>query len=143
LKRLLLVEDSPEDEALTLRAINGRNLDIYVSVARDGQEAVEMLGLEPGIYPLEPMPDAVLLDLKLPKLNGHEILERMRSSERTRNLKVLVFSSSDEQIDVESAQKMGVRHIRKPDDFYAFLRVVGEALEELCYDLVREQSGPL
>lgn len=128
---LLLVEDNPDDEALALRAIKGRQLSVEVQVAHDGQEAVEALGLTARGNPPVELPSGIVLDLKLPKLSGHEVLERVRSDGRTMHLPVLVLSSSEEPVDVERATRLGAWYMRKPDDFYEFVGRVGEAIERL------------
>jgi two-component system, response regulator len=101
-KFILLVEDNPDDEALTLRALSKRNVANSVVVARDGVEAIDLLfgtGLHAGRDASE-LPQIVLLDLKLPKLDGFEVLRRIRADERTRTLPVVVLTSSKEERDV-------------------------------------------
>src|SRR6185436_14892088 len=97
-KVILLVEDNPRDEALTLRALRKSNIVNQVVVAHDGVEAIDYL-FGTGAYSgrdLDAMPELILLDLKLPKIDGLQVLERIRAGERTRRLPVVVFTSSSE-----------------------------------------------
>ena len=132
--QLLLVEDNPDDEALFRRAVKSRQLDAVVQVAKDGQEAVEMLGIDDLPLPVD-LPHAIILDLKLPKLSGHEVLERLRSHEGSAHIPVLILSSSDEPTDVKVGEKLGAQYVRKPVDYDEFLSQVGEALEQLVIRL--------
>jgi two-component system, response regulator len=119
-RALLLVEDNPDDEALTLRAFRKHNLGNEVMVARDGVEALEVL-LGGG-----PLPQVVLLDLKLPRLDGLEVLRRLRSDERTRHLPVVVLTSSQEERDLVESYRLGANsYVRKPVDFAEFVDAVG------------------
>lgn len=122
-KTILLVEDNAGDEALTLRALKRANIRNNVVVARDGAEAVEYLfGAGQRTLPV-----IVLLDLKLPKINGHEVLARIRSESRTKLLPVVMLTSSSEQEDVTNAYTGGVNsYIQKPVDFARFAEVVKE-----------------
>ncbi len=131
MKRLLIIEDNFEDEDLILRAIKRRNLILDVTIARDGQEACELLGFSSEVPGIE-APYAILLDLKLPKISGHEVMERIHLSERTKHLPILILSSSDDFPDVQRTAAFGVKHLRKPYDFYEFLDTVGDAIQELC-----------
>src|SRR5262249_31795384 len=97
-KRILLVEDNPKDEALTLRALQKHNLQSTVVVMRDGVEALDYL--LPSDGEAEPLPHLVLLDLKLPKVDGLEVLRRLRGHERTRMLPVVILTSSGEERDI-------------------------------------------
>jgi len=118
---VLLVEDNASDVELTLRALQKRNLANRVVVARDGVEALEVL------ESAEPPPKVVLLDLKLPKLNGLEVLRRLKSDERTRRIPVVVLTSSHEEPDVEESYRLGVNsYIVKPVDFESFASAVAE-----------------
>ena len=114
---LLLVEDNPQDEILTLRALRKANVANPVEVTRDGQQALDFL-LGKGEFAdraLEPLPLVVLLDLKLPKLSGVEVLERLRANERTRLLPVVILTSSDESADRLRAYEVGANSfVRKP-----------------------------
>jgi len=118
---VLLVEDNASDAELTLRALQKRNLANRVVVARDGVEALEVL------ESAEPPPKVVLLDLKLPKLNGLEVLRRLKSDDRTKRIPVVVLTSSHEEPDVEESYRLGVNsYIVKPVDFESFASAVAE-----------------
>lgn len=119
--RILLVEDNPDDVALTLRAFASRSLDGEIIVARDGAEALSLLfpGLEDDGEPLNP--EVVLLDLKLPKVDGFEVLRRIRADERTRRVPVVVLSSSAAGADIRASYDCGANsYVRKPVDFLEF-----------------------
>jgi two-component system response regulator len=119
--KILLVEDNRDDVKLTLRALKSNNITNEVIVAEDGVQALEYLfGKEGGSAPSE-MPAVVLLDLKLPKLNGMEVLQRIRSDERTHLLPVVILTSSDEERDVLDGYSFGANsYVRKPVDFVEF-----------------------
>lgn len=121
---ILLVEDNPDHEALTLRALKKAGLANPVVVAHDGAEALDFL-FATGQYSgrkLNELPQAILLDLKLPKLDGLEVLEKLRADERTRYVPVVVLTSSDEESDLVRSYKLGANsYIRKPVDFMQFL----------------------
>jgi len=120
---ILLVEDNPNDEELTLRALKKSNLLNPVIVARDGEEALDYL-LGRGRHAAMPpeLPQFVLLDLKLPKVNGLEVLQALRADPRTRLLPVIVLSSSNEQRDLVASYELGANSfVRKPVDFAEFL----------------------
>jgi two-component system response regulator len=117
---ILLVEDNPDDVDLTLRAFRRNGLRAEVHVARDGVEAEEVLFDEGGA-----LPSLILLDLKLPRLTGLEVLEALRANERTAMIPVVVLTSSVEEEDLVAAYRLGANsYIRKPVDFEAFLDVV-------------------
>lgn len=126
-KTILLVEDNPDDEELTLRSLRKANIVNEVVVARDGGEALDFLfgtgkhaGRDAGH-----MPSVVLLDLKLPKLNGIEVLHRLRADPRTRLLPVVVLTSSSEDEDMLRSYESGANsYVRKPFDFSAFATAV-------------------
>ena len=126
-KVILLVEDNPDDEALTLRALRRNNILNEVVVARDGVEALDYLfgtgsyaGRDTGIQP-----QVVLLDLKLPRLGGLEVLQRLRSDPRTKLQPVVILTTSNEDSDVLSGYELGVNsYIRKPVDFNQFIDAV-------------------
>ena len=124
---ILLVEDNPDDEALTLRALKKSNVMNEVVIARDGVEALDYLfgtGTHAG-RDLSVMPQVVLLDLKLPRVDGLEVLRRMRADERTRLLPVVVLTTSNEQRDVVDSYRLGANsYIRKPVDFVEFTGAV-------------------
>jgi two-component system response regulator len=140
-KTILLVEDNPDDVTLTLRALQKNNLGNDVVVARDGVEALEYLfgtgrynGRDPSL------PQVLLLDLKLPKLDGLEVLRRLRADERTRLLPVVILTSSDEERDIASGYGLGANsYVRKPVDFVAFTKAVNRLG---LYWLVLNQSPP-
>lgn len=120
-KTVLLVEDDPNDELLTCRALRAGNILNQVVVAHDGVEAVEYLFGTPG-HELPPLPELVLLDLKLPRLHGLEVLRRIRSEERTRRLPVVILTSSGEERDVVESYDLGANsYVQKPVDFQHFL----------------------
>ncbi len=128
-KGILLVEDTPQDEMLTLRALRKVNLANHVVVVRDGQQALDYLFKE-GEFAGRPGPDlptVVLLDLGLPRLGGLEVLERLRADERTRYLPVAVLTSSDEERDrLQSYQNGANSFVRKPLDFAEFAEAVAK-----------------
>lgn len=129
-KTVLLVEDNPDDEALTLRAFKRNNIANTVDVARDGAQALDYL-FKTGAYADRPggLPQVVLLDLKLPKIDGLEVLRRLRADPRTKKLPVVVLTSSREDQDVIASYDLGVNsYVRKPVDFAQFseaVRVLG------------------
>ncbi len=129
-RAILLVEDNPDDEILMLRALAKNGMAGEVVVARDGVEALEYLfssGRHAG-HPEDTMPRLILLlDLKLPRLNGFEVLQRLRADERTRLLPVVILTSSRERRDVLEGYGLGANsYVRKPVDFERFLEVVGQ-----------------
>lgn len=126
---ILLVEDNPDDEALTLRAFGKNKIPNPVVVARDGVEALDYLfgtGAHAG-RDLSVMPAVVLLDLKLPRIDGLEVLRRIRAGEHTALLPVVVLTTSKEQQDISEAYHLGANsYIRKPVDFERFIQAVGQ-----------------
>lgn len=124
---ILLVEDNPNDVELTLHAFKSNNVSNLIYVVRDGAEALEFIFCE-GEYAdrsFKNSPKLILLDLKLPKVNGLEVLERIRNDERTKTIPVVILTSSDEEKDVVQSYKLGVNsYIRKPVDFEKFSKVV-------------------
>jgi two-component system response regulator len=124
---ILLVEDNPNDVKLTLHAFKTANLANTVHVARDGVEALEFLfGAAPSAdQSLPEMPKLILLDLKLPRLDGHEVLKRIRNDPRTRGIPVVVLTSSSEERDVMRTYEVGANsYIIKPVDFEQFTESV-------------------
>ncbi len=126
-KTILLIEDNPDDEKLTVRAIGKSEFQSNVIVARDGVEALDYL-FSTGPYASAtppPRPMLVLLDLKLPKLDGLEVLRRIRADDRTKRLPVVVLTTSKEEQDLLTSYNIGVNsYIRKPVDFNTFTEVV-------------------
>jgi len=123
-KLILLVEDNPDDELLAKRALKKNNISSEVVVVRDGQEAVEYLfcdGRYSGRDPLV-MPHVIFLDLKLPKLDGIDVLKRIRADERTGMIPVVMLTSSNEESDIMNCYKNGANSfICKPVDFEQFV----------------------
>lgn len=141
-KTILLVEDNPDDELLAIRALKKNNIMNEVVVARDGAEALDYLF---GTGPYEGrdisiMPQVILLDLKLPKINGLEVLKRLRDDERTKLLPVVILTSSKEDRDLNESYRLGANsYIRKPVDFLQFT----EAIKQLgLYWLVLNEAPP-
>ena len=142
-KVVLLVEDNPDDVDLTLRAFKKNNLMNEIMVARDGAEALDSL-FGTGAYAgrgLSQMPELVLLDLKLPRIDGLEVLRRIRANERTSLLPVVILTTSKEEQDLIQSYSLGANsYIRKPVDFNQF----GEAVRNLgLYWLVLNEGPPL
>lgn len=134
-KLILLVEDDPDHELLTIRALKKSNIANDIRVARDGEEAIQLLFSDRAIQP-----QVILLDLKLPKVDGLEVLRRIRETETTRMLPVVVLTSSDEERDVVRSYQLGVNsYIRKPVNFSDF----AEATRQLgMYWLVLNECPP-
>jgi two-component system, response regulator len=139
---ILLVEDNPDDEALTLRALRKNHIRNDVVVTRDGQEALDWLfgegphaGRDTTIQP-----QVVLLDLNMPRLSGLEVLQRIRGDQRTRLVPVVVLTSSKEDEDVVNSYALGANsYVRKPVDFSEFI----EAVKRLgMYWLLVNQVAP-
>lgn len=126
-KIILLVEDNPDDEKLTIRALKKQNIQNKVIVARDGAEALDYLFAQ-GSYQgrdISDLPQVVLLDLKLPKLNGLDVLKRIRADERTRSLPVVMLTTSNEEKDIIESYHLGANsYVRKPVDFVEFAQAV-------------------
>jgi len=142
-KIILLVEDNPDDEALTLRALKKNNISNQVIVARDGAEALEYL-FGTGQYSgraANLTPQVVLLDLKLPKVEGLEVLRRMRANESTKLLPVVILTSSNEEQDRINGYDSGANsYVRKPVDFNQFI----EAVRQLgLYWLILNEQPPV
>jgi CheY-like chemotaxis protein len=124
---ILLVEDTPQDLELTLRALRKANLANHIHVARDGAEAIEFIFGE-GVHAgrnVEQGPKIILLDLKLPKIDGMEVLRRVKSDLRTKTIPVVMLTSSKEQKDVVESYQLGVNsYIVKPVNFEGFATAV-------------------
>lgn len=141
-KVILLVEDNTDDETLAIRALKKNNILNEVVVARDGAEALDYLfgtGVHAG-RDLTPPPQVVLLDLKLPKISGLEVLKRIREDQRTRFQPVVILTSSKEEQDLIGSYSLGVNsYIRKPVDFSQF----AEAVRQIgLYWLVINEAPP-
>jgi len=141
-RSILLVEDNPDDVELTLRALKQYNVRNEVTVARDGAEALDYL-FATGAYAdrdTSAMPAVVILDLKLPKVDGLEVLQRMRADERTKFVPVVVLTSSKEEKDMVNSYKFGANsYVQKPVDFTQFV----EAARQLgLYWLVINEPPP-
>jgi two-component system response regulator len=139
---ILLVEDNPDDELLALRALKKSNVPNEIVVAHDGVEALDYL-FASGSYEgrdTSSMPELVLLDLKLPRLDGLEVLKRLRSDERTRLLPVVILTSSKERSDMLEGYGLGANsYVRKPVNFEQFVN----AIEQLKrYWLILNESPP-
>lgn len=128
-KTILLVEDNPDDVTLTIRALKKNNILNEVVVARDGMQALDYLFAE-GEHAgrdLDHQPEVILLDLKLPKIDGLEVLKRIKSDGRTKLLPVVVLTTSNEDQDLISSYELGANsYIRKPVDFDQFIKAVGQ-----------------
>jgi len=126
MKPIVLVEDNPDDEALTLRALRRNRIKNEVVVARDGAEALDILiGSDAPGTPSPVVPAVVLLDLKLPKIGGIEVLRRLRSNPRNRLTPVVILTSSREEQDLLAGYELGANsYIRKPVDFEQFSEAV-------------------
>lgn len=126
---ILLVEDNPDDEALTLRAFKKNKLNNKLVVVRDGAEAIDYL-FATGKFAgrnIEQLPALVLLDLQLPKIDGFGVLKRLRAAKHTKLLPVVILTSSAEQEDILSSYGLGANsYIRKPVDFDQFIDTVGQ-----------------
>ncbi len=126
---ILLVEDNPQDLQMALRALKKANLANHIHIARDGEEALQFIFCE-GDYSgrkIENAPKVILLDLKLPKVDGKEVLERIKSDPRTKTIPVVVLTSSREQNDVVESYQLGVNsYIVKPVNFEGFAAAVQE-----------------
>jgi two-component system response regulator len=141
-KTILLVEDNADDEELTIRALKKNNVTNNLVVARDGVEALDFL-FGTGAYAGRDttlLPGLMLLDLKLPKIDGLEVLRRIRAEERTRRMPVIMLTSSKDDQDVIKSYNLGANsYIRKPVDFHQFT----EAVRQLgMYWLVLNEAPP-
>lgn len=139
-KNILLVEDNPDDAELTLRAFRKNNIYNVIHVARDGAAAIDWLFGSDHTPPTPVLPAVVLLDLKLPKIDGLGVLRRIRADERTRLLPVVILTSSTEEVDIVNGYRLGANsYVRKPVDFGEFLK----ATQQLgLYWLVLNEAPP-
>jgi CheY-like chemotaxis protein len=140
---ILLVEDNSDDELLTLRALKKNHMRNEVRVAHDGVEALEFLfGSGPGkdSHP-NPLPKLILLDLKLPRIDGLEVLQRIRANENTKLIPVVILTTSIEQQDRLRSYGLGANsYVRKPVDFQQFIAAVGQLG---LYWLILNESPPI
>ncbi len=139
---LLLVEDNPRDEELTLRALKKANIANPIVVAHDGVEALDFLFARGAYAHRDPsaLPQLILLDLKLPKIDGLEVLETLRSDERTKLIPVVILTSSVEDQDLVRGYALGANsYVRKPVDFVQF----SDAVRQLgLYWLIMNEVAP-
>ncbi len=139
---ILLVEDNQDDEELTLIAFKKANILNEIIITRDGQEALDFLYAQGDYAGRDPgdLPQVILLDLKLPKLSGLEVLERVRSDPRTRLVPVVVMTSSSEEEDILSSYRLGANsYVRKPVEFQRF----ADSVRQLgLYWLLINQTPP-
>jgi two-component system response regulator len=118
---ILLVEDNPNDAELTQRALRKSDVGAQVAIARDGAEALEYL------LSSRPKPKVIFLDLKLPKIDGIEVLRRVRADDRTKSIPVIVLTSSQEERDITECYGLGVNsYVVKPVEFDRFYKAVGD-----------------
>jgi len=141
-KMILLVEDNPDDEALTIRALRKNNIGNELIVVRDGAEALDFLFCTGAYADRDPhdKPQVILLDLKLPKVDGLEVLRRIRADEKTHVLPVVILTSSNEDQDRIQGYSLGANsYVRKPVDFTEFV----DAVRQLgLYWLVLNEAPP-
>lgn len=123
-KQILLVEDNADDELLTIRALKKNNIANDIFVARDGAEALNYLFDTEAGSRVNSLPTLIILDLNLPKIDGLEVLKRLKSNAQTKLIPVVVLTSSDEQKDMLASYGLGANsYIRKPVDFNKFVEV--------------------
>ena len=142
-KSILLVEDNPDDIELTRLAFEESRLANRLVIARDGQEALDYLFGEGGYAgrDLSDMPQMILLDLKLPKLDGREVLQRIRANERTRYIPVIIMTTSREESDLFATYELGANSfVQKPVDFASFVEAVRQVG---LYWLVLNVNAPI
>ena len=141
-KKILLVEDNPDDVELTLRAFKKNNIMNEVVVKRDGAEALDFFFGKDGVAGKgnNGLPAVILLDLKLPKIDGLEVLKKLRADERTKLIPIVILTSSKEQLDVVNGYNLGCNsYIRKPVDFNQF----ADAVKQVgLYWLILNEAPP-
>lgn len=121
MSKIILVEDNPDDERLTLRALRKANIANEILIARNGEEALAM------VLNADPLPSVILLDLKLPKTSGLEVLRQIRASDRTRFLPIVVLTSSSEDRDIIESYNLGANsYVCKPVEFDRFTEAVSQ-----------------
>jgi two-component system, response regulator len=124
-KVILLVEDNPDDERLTMRGFKENGIENEIIVARDGTEAIDFFEQKGRFVSLNKVPQVVVLDLKLPKIDGIDVLRYIRSNTSTQFLPVVILTSSKEEKDLIDSYKLGVNaYVQKPIDFLAFTEAV-------------------
>lgn len=140
-QRVMVIEDNPDTGLLIEHALDGPDTVVEVVTYTDGEQALASLHGTDGEDPEAPLPSLILLDLKLPRLDGTEVLRRLRADPRTRLTPVVVFTSSDEPSDLAACYQSGANsYVRKPVDFDRFTQVLGEVAEywlsvnHLAYD---------
>jgi CheY-like chemotaxis protein len=141
-RNIMMVEDNPDDEKLILYTLKKYRLANDITVTRDGAEALDYLFCT-GVFTGragEPLPQVVLLDIKLPKVSGLEVLQRIRADQRTRRLPVIILTSSDEEQDIIDSYELGANsYVRKPVEFTQF----AEAVRQLgLYWLILNEPSP-
>jgi two-component system, response regulator len=139
---ILLVEDNADDEALTMRALKKNNISNQIVITHDGVEALDFLfGTGPYAGRDTEVPQLILLDLKLPKLDGFEVLKRLRADPRTRLIPVVILTSSKEQQDIVQGYGLGANsYVRKPVDFQQFIESVRQL--GLYWLVINETPAP-
>jgi two-component system, response regulator len=130
---LLLVEDNPDDEMLTVRALRRFASEQPLTVCHDGRQACSLLGLvETEEAPLDPLPQVVLLDLKIPKIDGHEVLAMIKHNDRTKDIRVMVLTNSDEPFDIDRARISNAdAFVTKPVEFNDYLETISRETNRL------------
>lgn len=121
-KRILLVEDNPNDELLTKMALERSIPNIIIDVARDGHEVIDYFFSESSARKI--LPNLVILDLNIPKINGLEVLKRLRAESKTQSIPIVVLTTSNEEKDITMSSSLGANsYIRKPVDFVEFSKI--------------------
>jgi CheY-like chemotaxis protein len=133
---ILLVEDNPADVQLTIEALKDAKLNNHLSVAEDGVEAMAFLRKE-GKYAAAPRPDLILLDLNMPRRNGREVLQDIKSDNSLKTIPVVILTTSEAEQDILKSYKLNANcYVTKPVDFYQFMKVV-KAIEEFWMCIVK------